>query len=373
MRYPIISPIGRIVEGDPWVASEKNADGTPRIVKTGRNTGKPSPQFYIGLAVPKLIQGHPNPDFGAFYTEVDRIARMSWPNLFPNGGACIRGDFAWKIRDGDGMNREGKSLAEKVGFAGHWIIGFATSFAPEIVVETSPGVYAQLTDPAMLKRGYWARVGASISSNESTQTPGLYINLEKIEWKGKGEVIQSGLSAAQTFAPAAAAIPEGMQALTAADLVGAPAGFGHAGAGPAPAPAFAAPQPGFPQPGLPVHPGGPAPASGAMVPQPGPAPAFAMGAPTPMTFHTNPAGLGNPAAGLSPAGAPGAVAGFPGVGQPAAPALAAPVPIAPAYSGFMGAAPVMLAAAGGATYEQFVANGWTDDAMVAAGYMAART
>ena len=40
----------------------------------------------------------------------------------------------------------GKSLAERPGFAGHWIISFGSSFAPQIVMETSPGVYAEITN-----------------------------------------------------------------------------------------------------------------------------------------------------------------------------------------------------------------------------------
>ena len=387
-RFPIVSPIGRIVEGDAWTAQEKDANGQLRVIKTGPNAGKPNPQFYIGLAVPKLINGQPNQDFAAFYAFVDQVARAGWPNLFPNGGPCIRQDFAWKIRDGDGFSREGKPLKDKPGFAGHWIISFASSFAPEVVVETSPGVYAAITDKELLKRGYWARVGASISSNESTQTPGLYLNLEKLELKGKGEVIQTGISAAQAFGQAAAgAIPEGMQALTAADLAGAPAGFGGAPAGhgaqpgfPAPgAPAAfpgAAPQPGFPSPGAPVAAGFPQ-AGAPAAPAIGQSPAAGFAQPATAYPGSPQPGFPAPAAAAGfPNAAPGAVAGaVPGgvqVGAPAVPA-AAPAPSAPAYSGFMGAAPVMLPAANGATYEQFIAQGWTEEAMIAQGFMAPRT
>lgn len=372
-RFPIVSPIGRIVEGDPWTAQEKDSNGQLRIIKTGPNAGKPNPQFYIGLAVPKLVNGQNNPDFAAFYALVDQVARAAWPNLFPNGGPCIRQDFAWKVRDGDGFSREGKRLADKPGFAGHWIISFASAFAPEIVVETSPGVYAQLTDKELVKRGYYVRVGASIASNESTQTPGLYLNLEKVELKGKGEVINTGISAAQAFgAQAASAVPEGMQALTAADLSGAPAGFGNAPAGlgaqpgfPSPAPA---PQPGFPQVG------GPAPVAAA--PHPGASAPLAIGSPGSQPGFPAAANPGFPSA--APLAAPGLVAGQPQVGAPvgapaAAPAPApAPAPSAPAYSGFMGGAPVMLPAANGATYEQFIAQGWAEDQMVAQGFMAPR-
>lgn len=380
-RFPIVSPIGRIVEGDPWTAQEKDANGQLRVIKTGPNAGKPNPQFYIGLAVPKLVNGQPNPDFQAFYAFVDQVARQSWPNLFPNGGPCIRQDFAWKVRDGDGFSREGKPLKDKPGFAGHWIISFASSFAPEIVVETSPGVYAAITDKELVKRGYWGRVGASISSNESTQTPGLYLNLEKFELKGKGEVIATGLSAAQAFGgQAATAVPEGMQALTAMDLAGAPAGFGGAPAGAAPQAGFpgAQPQPGFPSPGAPAgfpQAGPGAPAVGAPAPGFSAPPATGFpGSPQPGFPAAAPAAAqpGFPSA--APAAAPGLAVGQPQAGVPvgAPSAPAAPAPSAPAYSGFMGAAPVMLPAANGATYEQFIQQGWTEDQMIAQGFMAPR-
>ena len=361
IKYPIASPIGRIVEGDAWTAQEKDMDGQVRVIKNGPNAGKPNPQYYIGLAVPKLVNGAANPDFNSFYAFIDQVARGGWPNLFPNGGACVVQDFAWKIRDGDGFIRKGKnagkSYAEKPGFAGHWIISFASSFAPEVIVETSPGVYAAITDKELVKRGYYVRVGASVSSNGSTQTPGLYLNLEKIELKGKGEVIQAGLSAAQVFGGQPAGIvPEGMQALTAMDLAGAPAGFGNA-------PAGQVAQAGFPSPG--------GPATG--FPQPGGPAQVAVGLP--------PAAFAPPAT-----GAPINPAGFPGVGGPAplgvggpSPALVAspisappPPPAAQAHSGFMGGAPVMLPAANGATYEQFLSQGWTEQQMIDGGFMAAR-
>lgn len=369
-RFPIVSPIGRLVEGDPWTAQEKDANGQLRVIKTGPNAGRPNPQFYIGLAVPKLVNGQNNPDFAAFYAFVDQVARAGWPNLFPNGGPCTRQDFAWKIRDGDGFSREGKPLKDKPGFAGHWIISFASSFAPEVVVETSPGVYAAITDKELVKRGYYVRVGASISSNESTQTPGLYLNLEKLELKGKGEVINTGISAAQAFGQqAAGAIPEGMQALTAADLAGAPAGFGGAPAGQVAQPGFpspGAPAAGFPPVGAPAA-GVGAPAPGFSAPPvtslPGSQPGFPAAAPN----------VGAPLAAGAPVAGPGPVAGQPQPGVPAgAPAAPAAAPAPNAYSGFMGAAPVMLPAANGATYEQFIAQGWTEDQMVAQGFMAPR-
>ena len=87
-RYPVVSPIGRIVEGDPWNAQEKDQDGNLRVIKSGPSAGKPNPQFYVGLAVPKLVPAQngqmvDNPDFARFYGHVDHVARSSWPISVP--------------------------------------------------------------------------------------------------------------------------------------------------------------------------------------------------------------------------------------------------------------------------------------------------
>lgn len=377
-RFNIVSPIGRIVEGDPWTPQEKDGDGNLRVYKTGPNAGQPNPQFYIGLAVPKLINGQPNRDWESFYAFVDQVAKAAWPNLFP-GGQCIAQNFAWKIRDGDGFIRQGKNagkpLSSKPGFAGHWVISFASSFPPQVVVETSPGNYGEITDKNLLKRGYYVRIGASVSGNDSVQTPGLYLNLEKIELKGIGEVISVGLSAAEAFSGATAgAIPEGMQALPAGFTTGVPSGFGGAPAGQvpgmpsgfptaAPSPAFTppAPQPAFTPPAPQPQPNGqwngPAPtvAPGFTTGQP----AFPAGGPTPQPAFAAPAAA--VPASPQPTGFAGPASSMTtSPSNPAAP---------PAYSGFMGQR-VMLPAANGAPYEAFIAQGWTDELLVQNGMMA---
>lgn len=393
-KFAVVSPIGRIVEGDPFKPQTHDSNGQLRVYKTGPNVGQPNPQYYIGLAVPKLINGQPNQDWASFHAFVWQVASAAWPNLFQNG-QCIRQDFAWKIRDGDGFSKEGKNLSEKPGFAGHWIVSFSSSFAPQVVVETSPGVYAELTNEEAVKRGYYVRIGASVSGNDSTQTPGIYMNLDKIELKGLGEVIATGQSAAETFRGAAAgAVPEGMGALNPAMLAAAPSGMGaQAGQAPMAQPGFAAPGAPMGQPGFAAA---PAPAPAPMAVQPGMAGGFA--APAPMAAPGVP--MGQPAAmmaapgnfqGPAPQPAPGAP-GAPGVGapsatpSPAAPGFAnpatgmmtspsspapAPAPAPAAYSGFMGAR-VMLPAAQGVPYESFIQQGWTDETLIAHGMMAAQ-
>lgn len=396
--HNLVTPVGRLVEGDPWVLNEKDAQGQLRVVKTGPNAGKPNAQFYVGIAVAKYVQNAQgqwieNPDWAAFYGDLMRLAIMFWPNLFPNGGACIRQDFAFKVRDGDGFSREGKPLKDKPGFAGHWVVSLASSFAPQIVAQLTQGTYTELTDPKTVQRGYYVRVGCSVASNKSTQTPGLYLNLNFVELMGKGEVINTGQSAAQVLgaAPAPTYMPAGMQALTAADLQGAPGAHLATGLpqGGAPAPGAGAPPHGYSAPPVTGFPtGGSAPGfqGGAPAGLGGGAPmgqAGATGSPPAGAYPSsgpagNPAGVAGAPAGY-PNAAPGAGVGPAPVGAPVgasgattAPVGAAPSAPAPAYSGFMGGAPVMLPAANGVPYEQFIAQGWTEAAMIQEGFMAAR-
>lgn len=430
-RFNITSPLGRIVSGDPWTPSDKDNDGQLRVYKSGPKKGEPNPQYYIGLAVPKVVRdpatGQPihNPDWANFLGFIDQVARQAWPQLFPNGGQCVAQNFAWKITDGDGFVRQGKNAgkphSDKPGYGGHWIINFASSFAPQCVVETSPGNFAEITDQSWIKPGYYARIGGSVSSNDSVQTPGLYMNLEKIELKGEGDVISRGITAAEAFGGAQSAyVPEGMRAISPATLAGAPSGVGSvAGAAPfapgapaapgapvaqppaqwgglTPQPAPAAPVASPPPPSTPIMtptatatyeqykangwtdeqlvqhgfmiaaPVAPPPGFTPPAPNTG-APGLTMGAPVSPGFTGTPTPQPQPAPPFAGnAGSVGAPANMGGFAPPAT--LPTPSP----SSSFMGGIPVMLPAAAGVTYEEYRAKGWTDEQLVQHGFMAAR-
>jgi hypothetical protein len=238
-REAFTSPVGRLVQGDAFVPQTKDQQGNLRVVKSGPNIGQPNPQYFVAIAVPKIDPNNPsqwNPEYAAFYALLDKVARQEWPALFPNGGACVNPMFAWKVKDGDGVDRNGKSNADKEGFAGHWVVSFASSYAPKVVRPTSPGVWETLTDPQSLKRGYFVRIAGSITGNDSPQTPGLYTNLDMIELVGYGQEIVGGPDAATAFA-APATLPAGASAqpiagatMPASAPPGAPGGPGHAAA-----------------------------------------------------------------------------------------------------------------------------------------------
>lgn len=352
-REVFTTPVGRLVQGDCFEAQTKDQQGNLRVVKQGPNAGQPNPTYFVGVAFPKADPNNPaqpNAEFGAFYGLLERVARAEWPALFPNpNGPCVNPNFAFKVIDGDGLDRNGKSNATKEGFAGHWVVRFASAYAPKVVRPTAPGVWEQVTDKTAVKRGYYVRVAGSATGNDNTQNPGLYVNLDMIELVAYGQEIVSGPDAATAFGqpvalpPGASAVPMGQPGMPVGGL-----------------PAVPGATPGNPAMGLPAVPGGPG------VATPSPAAALpATASPAAVPAYTGYMGV----PGATP-GAP-AVPGNPAVGVQAVSSLphpgAAGVPSVPVAT--PSPTRVMTAAANGQPYESFIAGGWTDDLLIAHGYM----
>lgn len=360
MKTDFLTPVGRLVQGDPFEAQTKNMQGQPLVTMSGQ----PTQRYFIAVAFRK-----DDANFGAFYAKLVEVARGSFPNLFNAQGQCSHPRFSWKLMDGDGVDENGKSNATKEGFAGHWVVKFSSSFAPRCFHAGHYQPHEQIQDKNAIQRGYFVRVAGTIEGNDNAQKPGLYVNLSMVELAGVGPVITSGPDAASVFGGAAPALPQGAQPLP-MHAGAAPAMPGMMpGAMPAAAPAMPGAMPGnFPAAPAPAVPGLPQPSAG--VPGALPATTYPTSpAPAPVAVPPNPAFLAGPE-GVPGAAAPAvgmpAPAMAPGVGAPPAspsnPAPVAPAPVAPAV-------PQMTAAAGGATYEQFRAQGWTDEQMRAQGFL----
>jgi hypothetical protein len=326
---------------------ETDSEGRPRVFKSGPKAGQPNPQIFIAVAFPKMVP-HPqtgqlvdNWEFNELYALMDKVARVEWPALFPNGGPCQARDFAWKLLDGDGYDTKGKPNFEKEGFAGHWVLRFGSGYIPKSLVETSPNVF-ETTD--QIKRGFYVRVAGNITGNDSTQTPGLYLNLELIQYIGWGQEIVGGMDAVAAFGNKSSAIPAGMSAIPQGGAALPPPSAGPGGPPPATGPG---PGPGGPPPA--TGPGGPPPA---YVPPAG-APAAGPGGPPPTT------GPGGPPAGTTP---------YTGYMGNAAPGAAAPPPPASATHAMTSPTRQMTAAAT-TTYEAYIQAGWTDDTLRANGLL----
>lgn len=362
VREPFTTPVGRLVQGDCFVPQTKDQQGNLRVVKSGPNVGQPAPQFFVAVAFPKVDPSNPamqNQEFAQFYALLDRVARAEWPALFPNPqGGCVNPLFTMKVKDGDGVDRNGKPNSGKEGFAGHWIVSFASAYAPKVVQETSPGVFATLTDPNSVKRGYYVRVAGSVTGNDSPNTPGLYVNLDMVCLVAYGQEIVSGPDAATAFGapaalpPGASMTPIGGAAMPAGGLPGAPG------------------LPGTPLPGPGAMPGIPASPGPVGMPAAGPGMASPNGLPAMPAASPSSPMPGQPAAPgyTGYMGAPGVPSpGVPGAGSPGLPAGPAGVPSAPAA--MPSPTRQMTAAANGMSYEQYLAAGWNDAQLIQHGMM----
>jgi hypothetical protein len=259
-------------------------------------------QFFIAVAFRK-----DDVQFPTFRGVINQTAAAGFPHLFPQGptGPCIHPKFAFKVIDGDGIDDNGKQNATKEGFAGHWIVRFASGYAPQVCPTGRYQPVDRITDPTMLRAGYFIRVGGSIEANGDANKPGVFINMGMGELCGYGPEIIQGPDPAAVFGRSPMVLPPGASAV--------PLGAGTAA-----------------------------------LPQPN-----AVAAPNYGTATASP---------ISPP--PGAsYTGYMQAPAPSAPTPPAPTPAPPP------AGPVMTAKAAGATYEAFRAQGWTDDQMRAQGYL----
>lgn len=303
MSTEFITPVGRIVQGNPMEKQTTDQQGKPLTIKTGPNAGQPTQSYFVALAFAKN-----DPAWPAFHEVLRNTARTAWPQFFDAAGNCTNPSLSMKIIDGDGVDRQGQPWSAKEGFAGHWVVRFASTFAPKCFHVGKYDPMQQIQDPAAIKRGWYGRVSGTVAGNNNAQNPGIYVNLSLFELSAEGVEIVSGPQASTVFGASTPALPAGASPLrNVPPAVGAPA----LPATPA-APGPGAPAPTFTAPGLPTSPAVPV-ASG-----------FAAGIAAP------------------------------------------PAPPTPASSG-----PVytMLPAAQGFTREQYHAQGWTDDALVSGGMM----
>lgn len=321
----LLLPPGRIIMGDVYKGSDKDSKGQPRLVKSGANKGQQITQFFLGVAIPK------NPGEQAWWQtawgqQIMAVGQQGFPNFFNNPA------FAWKIEDGDSTipNKSNRRMCDNEGAPGHWVLKFSSQFAPPVYQQPSPGVFERVDAPGLIKTGWWVQVNASVKSNGSSESPGIYLNQQMVLFVKQDKEISSGPDAATAFAGAAVASLPGVAAMP------------FAGAAPQAAMPGPAMQPamGMPGPALPA----------AAAPQPtmvAPHPGFLAG---PGAMPGGPVLPGAPAAGPAMPMAPG---------LPPGPAAAPPVPAGPQMT------PDGIQS--GFTLDQYRQKGWTDDQLRAGG------
>lgn len=280
-RTDILFPVARIVAGNLYKASDKDAQGNPKTVKTGPNAGQLRSDFYFAIAIPKNANGQHwayepwgAPIWAAGHKQLANAGQMP--------------AFAWKVTDGDSQvpNREGNKPCDREGWPGHWVVHLTSSFAPRILRLEADGRVVDFQGENAVMPGDYVEVSGNTSPNGSQQTPGVYINHNMVCFRGyhpEGRIsigqdpnaIGFGKAAAagavQTMPGGAAALPNSPPPAPGAAAPAAPAPVGNAPPNP---PVTAAPPASVgtaaPAPNIPVT---PAPAMLGTAPPPAAAPA----------------------------------------------------------------------------------------------------
>ena len=171
-------PVGRIVWGHPMRATKKTDPQTKQPVL---RDGQPVEQWSFGIAIPK------DP-----FNEVYGVMHQEAVSAFPNG---VPGNFAWKFKDGDGVDRQGQPFSKREGYAGHYVLTVSTeAFQPPCFKYEGNG-YRQLNENE-IKCGDYVRVNVTFKANvptSRTHTPGIYVNPNGVELVGYGtEIVGTG-------------------------------------------------------------------------------------------------------------------------------------------------------------------------------------
>ena len=196
----IITPVGRIVWGNPLNGRPKTDQNNQPVINA--QTGQQVTQWSFGLAIPKA-------ECAALFQAMQQEAGTVFPQGAPQ-------NFAWKFKDGDGLDDKGIPFSNREGYAGCVVLSISTeAFAPR-VVRLAAGSYQQMTEG--VKCGDYVRVALGIKAHAGKMgvrgsVPGLYLNPSMIEFIGYGQEIISGPDASTLFGGQAVALPAGASAV----------------------------------------------------------------------------------------------------------------------------------------------------------------
>lgn len=210
----ITLPCGRIVQGHPMEGhQQKDRDNNLKVTKTG----EPLMSFFIAVAIAKGSETHWNQtDWGQ---QIQQTAVTAWPN-----GEHDSLTFAWKITDGDSTvpNKKGNKPCDKEGYPGHWVINIQNGFSYPCFHAGKYEPHQVIQNKNEIKSGDYVRVVVNIKGNNSTDSPGVYINPQLLELSRAGIQIisQTAPDASGAFSGSQAVIPGNAQI----DKAVAPAG-----------------------------------------------------------------------------------------------------------------------------------------------------
>lgn len=235
---------GMLVQGDPHKPGPQRKDNAGNL--KFRKDGQPDCPFFFAIAIPKnpaqrlQIQGVP--DFESQKALLDGDARAAWPQFFtgqrpPNlnfsaslPADCSNPKFANKILDGDGYDEDGKPLSERDGWAGCWIVKVSNGFAPKVQEWGSGGWVETVHTGRIIRPGNIVTISGDCASNQSTTSPGMYMNVDHVAFEDEGRhiTVSGGVDAntalGQRGAPANPPASTGVASAPAANPPAAAAG-----------------------------------------------------------------------------------------------------------------------------------------------------
>jgi len=197
----ILSPVGRLVQGNVFEGATTNMEGQLLTFKDGR----PRQEFFIAVAFPK-----DNSEVDEMLSKINEEGKLGFPKLFPKGKDCINPNFSWKVQDGDSEipNSRGNRNCDRAGFPGNHVLTFKSSYCPKVYKK---GGEFELSHPDDIKRGYYVRVLFNVKANGSSQRPGMFLNQIAVELYGLGDEIRSEPAYGSAFTQEAANAPKGVK------------------------------------------------------------------------------------------------------------------------------------------------------------------
>ena len=174
----ILLPVGRMIGGSlEKLFPRKDNVGNP-VYEKGTNI--PQMRANFGVAIPKGPEQHWNQT--AWGSQIYSIGVAAFPNTHKIA------TFAWKVKDGDSQipNKKGNRPCDQEGHKGHWVLWFSQGWLPK---KTNANGSQELTDPRAIIPGYYIQVYFDCTGNNSTQSPGVYLNPIAVALSGYGEPI----------------------------------------------------------------------------------------------------------------------------------------------------------------------------------------
>lgn len=193
---------GRIVwkSGDLF-KGQPQTDFNTKLPKLD-STGKQKVQYGFGLAVAKT-----DPELQGLM----QVMQSEAMQIYPNGH--IPPSFAFKYKDGDGIDDKGIPFNKRDGYMNHMVFALTTNL-PIKFFKYENGNNVQVNEG--IKCGDYVRVQVNIKAHGAIGQgkPGMYLNPMAVQLIGYGaEIVSTGVDADSIFGNVAPAVPQGASSI----------------------------------------------------------------------------------------------------------------------------------------------------------------